>query len=369
MMRTVGIRQKSDFVFQWRQTNLPCLTAKPRRRPIERSTLLLVEAFSEAVARTLEPRPAVELRRGRSGHAKHGDAPLSLPPRRMMVAMAEEVLAAPDRAAADRVAALLPCSGRLGVAFSGGVDSSVLLALAARALGPDRVLAVLGVSPSLAAEERSAAHRVAAFIGVKVVEVTTREGDREAYRRNGPDRCFHCKDELFTRISEEVVSGHGLAAVAYGENADDARRPDRAGARAASAHAVLRPLADAGLDKAAIRRIARVLDLPCAEKPAAPCLASRIPHFAEVVPEKLRQVELAEAALRRLGFDDLRVRHHGDVARVELPLADLPRAVDEPTREAIRHAVVTAGFRYAALDLAGLQSGAFTMRFVEDGHA
>jgi pyridinium-3,5-biscarboxylic acid mononucleotide sulfurtransferase len=266
-----------------------------------------------------------------------------------------------DRQAADRVAGLVAGRALLGVAFSGGVDSSTLLALAARALGPEAVLAILGVSPSLAAEERSGAHLVADFVGVRLVEVATREGERLEYRRNGADRCFYCKDELFTRISDEVVARYGLTAVAYGENADDARRPDRPGARAATAHAVLRPLADAGLDKAAVRRIARALALPCADKPAAPCLASRIPHFAEVSPEKLRQIEAAEAALRALGFADLRVRHHGAVARIELPPEDLPRAVTEPLRGAVQHAVLSAGFRFVALDLAGIQSGAFTL--------
>jgi uncharacterized protein len=253
---------------------------------------------------------------------------------------------------------------RLGVAFSGGVDSSVLLALAARRLGPDRVVAILGVSPSLAAAEREAAHTVARFIGVEVVEVVTREGDRAGYRANGPDRCFHCKDELFTRIADEVVAAHRLDAVAYGENADDARRPDRPGSRAAVAHRVLRPLADAGLDKAAVRRIARELGLPSADKPAAPCLASRIPHHQPVDPEKLGQIERAEAALRGLGFHDLRVRHHGDVARVELPAEDLVRAVTEPLRPRIHAAIRAAGFRFAAVDVAGIQSGAFTLPLV-----
>jgi uncharacterized protein len=258
--------------------------------------------------------------------------------------------------------------GRLGVAFSGGVDSSVLLALAARALGADRVIGILGVSPSLAADERAAAHEVARHIGVALVEVATREQDRAAYRANGPDRCFHCKDELFTRISDEVVTAHRLDAVAYGENADDARRPDRPGARAAVAHRVLRPLADAGLDKAAVRRIAHALALPCADKPAAPCLASRIPHFSDVIPEKLHQIERAEAALRRLGFTDLRVRHHGEIARIELPAEDLPRAVTDPLRAAVRDAVVAAGFRFATVDLGGVQSGAFTLPLVAATH-
>jgi uncharacterized protein len=253
---------------------------------------------------------------------------------------------------------------RLGVAFSGGVDSSVLLALAARALGREQAVAILGVSPSLATAEREAAHRVAATIGTPVVEVETHAMDRPGYRANGPDRCFHCKDELFTVIGDEVAAAHRLDAIAYGENADDARRPDRPGSRAAAAHRVLTPLADLGLTKADVRRLARDLGLPSADKPAAPCLASRIPHFTEVDPAKLAQIEQAEDALRRLGFGDLRVRHHGPVARLELPVADLVRAVTDPLREQVRQAVVQAGFRYAAVDVAGVQSGAFTLSLV-----
>jgi uncharacterized protein len=271
-------------------------------------------------------------------------------------------------AVAKADAALAGCAP-LGVAFSGGVDSSVLLALAARSLGRQQVLAILGVSPSLATGERTAAHDVAAMIGVRLVEIDTFEGERPAYRRNGPDRCFHCKDELFTRIDDQLVAAHRLVAVAYGENADDARRSDRPGAEAAGLHRVLRPLADAGLDKAAVRRIATALRLPCADKPAAPCLASRIPHFHQVLPAKLRQIDQAEAALHALGLSELRVRHHDDVARLELGPQDLIRAVREPLRSAVVAAVRAAGFRQVTIDPAGLQSGAFTLRALEHRHA
>lgn len=253
---------------------------------------------------------------------------------------------------------------RLGVAFSGGVDSSLLLALAARVLGTEEVVALLGVSPSLATAEREAAHLVAADLGVRVVEVQTFEGDRPEYQANGPDRCFFCKDELFSRIDDEVLDGERLDAVAYGENADDARRPDRPGSRAATSHAVLRPLAALGLTKADVRRLAAEVGLSVADKPAAPCLASRIPHAEPVTPEKLAQIDRAEAAVRALGFADLRVRHHGDVARLELAAEDLPRAVTEPLRQQVLEAVRGAGFRFVALDLGGIQSGAFTLPLV-----
>lgn len=268
---------------------------------------------------------------------------------------------------AGRVEARLGSPSRLGVAFSGGVDSSVVLALATRALGADRTLAILGVSPSLAATERRAAHEVAAGIGAPLVELPTHELDRPEYRANGPDRCFHCKTELFSRIDDEVAARYGLSAIAYGENADDAVRPDRPGARAATNHRVLRPLADAGLGKADVRLVARALGLASADKPAAPCLASRIPHHEPVTAAKLRQIEDAEEVLHDLGFREARVRHHGDVARVELPAADLPRAVSEPARTTILHGVRAAGFRFVGLDLAGVQSGAFTLPLVTRG--
>lgn len=271
-------------------------------------------------------------------------------------------LTGPTAEAAAEACRRLAGHAPLGVAFSGGVDSATLLALAVRTLGAPNVVAVLGVSPSLATDERKAAHETAGVIGARVVEIETHEGRSAAYRANGPDRCFHCKDELFTRISDELVAELGLAAVAYGENADDAKRPDRPGSRAAANHRVLRPLSASGMTKAMVREVARALRLPVADKPAAPCLASRIPHFEEVTPEKLRQVDRAEAGLRRLGFSDSRVRHHGEVARIELPEDELLTAVQR--REEVDRVVRDAGFRFAALDLRGIQSGAFTLPLV-----
>ena len=245
------------------------------------------------------------------------------------------------RPVVDRVAGALEGVGRLGVAFSGGVDSATLLALALHLLGPDRVVAVTGVSPSLARRDRHRARDVATRLGGTMVEVPTHEGDREDYRRNGPDRCFFCKDELFTVISDELVAEHGLDAVAYGENADDALRPDRPGAGAARRHRVLRPLADAGADKATVRALARWLDVPTADAPASPCLASRIPHGQEVTAEKLAQVEAAEDAVLALGVSDVRVRHHGDLARIEVPPGDLATVLEH--RETLVSACRSAG--------------------------
>ncbi|NKQ52678.1 ATP-dependent sacrificial sulfur transferase LarE [Amycolatopsis sp. K13G38] len=276
-----------------------------------------------------------------------------------------EALPAELAAAEERVAALLRGRAPLGVAFSGGVDSSVLLALAVRTLGADGVRAIVAVSPSLPERERLDAREIAALVGAPVVELPTREGERAAYRANGPDRCYHCKHELFDRIWSELPAREGLAALAYGENADDIRRADRPGGRAAREFGVLRPLADAGIGKATVRALARALGLPNADKPAAPCLASRIPHFSEVTPAKLAQVEKAENALRELGFRDLRVRHHGDVARVELLAEDLVRAAAAPLRDRVRSAVLDAGFRFVAVDLGGLQSGALTLPLVD----
>jgi uncharacterized protein len=259
------------------------------------------------------------------------------------------------------VARSLGSARRVGVAYSGGVDSTLLLALCLRVLGAAQAPAILAVSGSLADDERVAAHETARFLGAEVVELRTRELDLVDYRANPVDRCFFCKDELFSRIDAELVRRLRLDAVAYGENADDTRRPDRPGARAATRHRVLRPLADARITKVDVRRLARDLALPNADKPAVPCLASRIPHRQPVTVGKLAAIERAEAAVRRLGIGELRVRHHGAQARVEIGATDLERALREPLHAAVVKAVQACGFSQVTVDTGGLRSGAFTL--------
>lgn len=252
------------------------------------------------------------------------------------------------------------------MAYSGGVDSATLLAACLRLLGPERVLAILAVSPSLAARERALAHDTAAAIGATVVEIFPQEATNPHYQANDVDRCYWCKHEMFELIDASVHATYNLAAVAYGENADDAARIDRPGARAATEHGVLRPLADAGLTKAQVRELAAYLEIPVADKPAAPCLASRIPHGQEVTPEKLAAVEAVELELYQLGFSDSRVRHHGTIARIELLPEEMARATEPEIASAIDAAAHRAGFEYATIDLRGIQSGRMTLTLL--GH-
>lgn len=284
-----------------------------------------------------------------------------------VTAMTPQALTGQTLELADAVSAQLRGVQRLGVAYSGGVDSAVLLALAVRALGAENVIALLGVSPSLARRERRLAHQVAAVIGAQVLEVRTQEGENPEYRKNDAARCFHCKDELFTRIDDEIVGAQALDAVAYGENADDATRHDRPGAGAATRHRVLRPLSVAGITKAQVREIARALALPVADKPAAPCLASRVPFGQQVTPEKLRQIDDLEDAVYAQGFSDCRVRHHGEVGRIELPTDELPRALEPDVRAALLAAGKEAGFAHVTVDLDGIRSGLFSLQIVGRG--
>ncbi len=246
----------------------------------------------------------------------------------------------------------VPKGGKLAVAFSGGVDSTLLLKMAALALGPSRVVAVTARSESLPASELEACRRIARASNVELRELRTNELARPGYVENSPQRCYHCKSELFETIDREKKGD--IEAVAYGLTADDLGE-FRPGMRAASEHGALKPLADAGLGKAEIRELSRLYGLETWDKPAMACLASRIPYGSPVTAEKLSQVEQAEALLRELGFRELRVRHHGDVARIEVSESEIPRIL--PVRERIASGFRALGFKFVTLDLEGFRSG------------
>lgn len=243
--------------------------------------------------------------------------------------------------------------GRPVVAFSAGVDSTYLLALAADTLGADSVLAAVGVSPSLPRRELEAARGLAAHLGVELAEVPTGELADPRYAANPAERCYYCKRDLFTRLVS-LTQERGFNAVISGANADDAG-DFRPGLRAGRELGVRNPLQDAGLTKADVRDLSRRLGLPTWNKPAMACLASRVPYGDPITVDVLRRIEAAEDGLKSLGFIASRVRSHGPVARIELPADDLARAL--PCRHEIVAAVESAGFRYVCLDLKGLRSG------------
>jgi uncharacterized protein len=245
-------------------------------------------------------------------------------------------------------------TGSLLVAYSGGVDSTYLAYAAHRALG-DRALAVTAESPSYPRGHRRMAKEVASQFGLRHQFVATREMENPSYRSNPSNRCYFCKTELFSLL-EGVRREMGFGAVAYGVNTDDTG-DFRPGHKAAEEHRVLAPFLEVELSKEEIRQLSRAAGLPTADLPASACLASRIPYGMEVTPEKLRQIDDAEEALRDLGFCQVRVRHHGELARVEVAPHELPQALDPERARAISGALHRLGFRYVALDLDGYRTG------------
>ena len=259
-----------------------------------------------------------------------------------------------DEPALERLERILDGYGSLVVAYSGGVDSGLLAYVAHRVLG-ERMVAVLGLSPSLGGRERVSAVEFLRRHGIPHELVTTDEMDEPRYRANGPDRCYFCKAELFDKLGR-FAKARGFAAVAYGANLDD-RGDYRPGARAASERSVCEPLIAAGLRKDDVRDAARALGLSLWDKPAAPCLASRIPYHHEVTPGKLREVERAEGVLKDMGFRVCRVRHYDATARIEVPIDEMDRLRRPDVWAQVVRGIRAAGFDRVVAEERGFASG------------
>src|SRR6476620_10251461 len=253
---------------------------------------------------------------------------------------------------------LLTNYGRCAVAFSGGVDSAVVAQAAQVALG-DGAVAVTGTSDALAAGELEAARDLATRIGIRHIVISTDEFANPDYVANKADRCYHCKTELYSQLGR-MRERLGVNAVVNGANADDLG-DYRPGLQAASEHSVQSPLAECGLTKQEVRQLAAGWNLPVADKPATPCLSSRVAYGLHVTPERLARIDQAEQFLRSLGFNELRVRLHADdMARIEVPVSEIARLCDPAIRGALVAEFEDLGFKFVTLDLAGFRSGGFS---------
>jgi uncharacterized protein len=253
-------------------------------------------------------------------------------------------------AARDRIRVL----GSVLVAFSGGADSALVLALAQQALG-DAAAAGMGLSEAYPAEEVDAARACAAQLGVRFLTIDTAQLEDAAFLRNDSQRCYHCRDELYAQM-RALAAAHGLVAVADGSNADDLH-DHRPGRRAAVEAGVVSPLAGAGITKEEVRAASRALGLPTWDKPQQACLSSRIPRGTPITLVALRRVERAERLLHAEGFRQVRVREHGDCARVEVEVQDIPRLLDDALRTRVVEGLRATGYAFVSLDLEGFASG------------
>jgi len=263
-------------------------------------------------------------------------------------------LSAKDREALSRLEAIIRDLGSVAVAFSGGADSSFLLAAAHRVLS-DRAMAITAVSPTYPDEELRCAKEFAEERGIRHQVIESNELEIEGFSQNPVDRCYYCKSELFAKC-REVARSAGVEHVADATNTDDLC-DHRPGMKAGDEQGVKRPLLEAGFDKEMIRRVSRALDLPTWNKPQLACLSSRFPYGTEITKERLEKVAAAERALKGLGFKQLRVRYHGEVARIEIAPEEMDRLLDPEMRSEVHDRVKAAGFTYVSLDLKGYRPG------------
>jgi uncharacterized protein len=258
-------------------------------------------------------------------------------------------------AKAERLAAILAEYESVLVAYSGGVDSALVLKVAHEVLGPEQAAGCLAISPSVPPREVELAKRHAQEMGARLLTTHTNEMEREGYVENSPNRCYFCKNTLYTELTE-MAGREGFRYIADGFNLDD-KGDHRPGQRAGKELEVRSPLVEAGFTKQDIRDLSRALGLPTWNKPAAACLSSRIPYGTPVTVEALEKVGRAEEILQDAGFEGARVRHHGDMARIELRPADISRFLDETTRRQIARGLHEVGYAYVSLDLDGYRTG------------
>jgi uncharacterized protein len=264
----------------------------------------------------------------------------------------------------DQLQKSLKSLQKVAIAYSGGVDSVFLLKVAVDTLGPQNVTPCLGTSPSLSQHQHAQAIKLAKHIGVTLHEIPIHELNDENYAANKPDRCFHCKSHLY-KTFRDLADQENIPHLLCGSNLDD-MDDYRPGNRAAKVYKIIAPLMDAKLTKPEIRQLSKQLGLPTADAPASPCLASRVSYGQQITPETLKQIDQAEAILRDMGFPESRLRHHGHIARIEVPENQIEKAASKQIREKLLAEIKALGFKFVALDLQGFRSGSLNETLSND---